>query len=102
MSLSTNHLEVGSHVKIRSKAKEEAFVVPLMQLPANDKQRIGILDLPGATLPTSPPVFNLTGSLSTIHDILATGSARRAELVTCDSKEQLNPRHDARNLLCLL
>ncbi|KAF9268985.1 hypothetical protein L218DRAFT_890874 [Marasmius fiardii PR-910] len=103
MSLSTNHLEVGSHVKVRSKAKQEAFSVPLMQLPTtNDKnkQLVKILDLPGGTLPISPPVLNLTGAISTIGALAAAGVLRRAELSTCAPDLSSLP-FDARTLFCL-
>ncbi|KAJ7623375.1 hypothetical protein FB45DRAFT_925409, partial [Roridomyces roridus] len=58
-SLSTNHLEVGSHVKERSKEKQDVFRLPLMKL--SDSGRL--LELPGRTLPrwVALPVLNLTG-----------------------------------------
>ncbi|KAF7356762.1 Succinate dehydrogenase [ubiquinone] iron-sulfur subunit, mitochondrial [Mycena venus] len=61
VSLSTNHLEVGSHVKERSKEKEEMFRLPLMELSSS----VQLLDLPGARLPEwdALPVLNLTGFL---------------------------------------
>ncbi|KAG7093874.1 hypothetical protein E1B28_007513 [Marasmius oreades] len=101
ISLSTNHLEVGSHVKLRTKAKQEAFSVPLMQLPVNGKQILQILDLPGGTLPVAPPVLNLTGFLSTIDALTAVGASRRTEMLKCDMDVRSSPPFDARTLLCL-
>ncbi|KAJ7801867.1 hypothetical protein B0H14DRAFT_3489107 [Mycena olivaceomarginata] len=61
VSLSTNHLEIGSHVKDRPKEKQEVFRLPLMELSSS----IHLLDLPGARLPEweALPVLNLTGFL---------------------------------------
>lgn len=61
VSLSTNHLEVGSHVKERPKEKQEVFRLPLMKL----EESAGLLNLPGRTLPEWRllPVLNLTGSV---------------------------------------
>ncbi|KAL0579271.1 hypothetical protein V5O48_002725 [Marasmius crinis-equi] len=102
MSLSTNHLEVGSHVKVRSQAKRDAFVVPLMQLPMNDRQSLGILDMPDGTLPTNPPVLNLTGSLSTLYELDTIGLSRRAEMLHCEVQEGSDSNlFDARSLLCV-
>ncbi|KAJ7126544.1 hypothetical protein C8R43DRAFT_1211266 [Mycena crocata] len=75
VSLSTNHLEVGSHVKgSQPKEKQEVFRLPLMQL---SESRL-LLELPGATLPRwgAMPVLNLTGFVSSLD---ALGSSRIAE-----------------------
>ncbi|KAF9078066.1 hypothetical protein BDP27DRAFT_1253079 [Rhodocollybia butyracea] len=76
VSLSTNHLEVGSHVKIRSKEKRESFSVPLM------KEEAGLLDLPSGSLPnwTSLPVLNITGTPTTLNTLFEIGVARCSEL----------------------
>ncbi|KAJ6581330.1 hypothetical protein B0H19DRAFT_1114751 [Mycena capillaripes] len=68
MSLSTNHLEVGSHVKDRPKEKQEMFRLPLMQLGAS----VQLLELPGGRLPQwdALPVLNLTGFISSLESIL--------------------------------
>jgi hypothetical protein len=97
ISLSTNHLEVGSHVKVRSKAKQDAFMVPLMQLSSDSKTTISLLDLPNETLPSTLPVLNLTGSLSTFKELEAIGTARRSELVKCE----MTRTFEATGLLCL-
>ncbi|KAJ7449542.1 hypothetical protein FB451DRAFT_1287240 [Mycena latifolia] len=72
-SLSTNHLEVGSHVKERPKEKQEVFRLPLMKLSEGWQ----LLDLPGGRLPgwEMLPVLNLTGFLSSLDEIIAVGSA---------------------------
>ncbi|KAF7370755.1 Succinate dehydrogenase [ubiquinone] iron-sulfur subunit, mitochondrial [Mycena sanguinolenta] len=61
VSLSTNHLEIGSHVKDRPKDKQEAFMLPLMDLGSS----VHLLDLPGGRLPEwdALPALNLTGFL---------------------------------------
>src|SRR6202050_179875 len=73
VSFSTNHLEVGSHVKDRPNdvylQRKELFLLPLMSLSDNSNSSMpssGILDLPGETLPPwhSLPILNLTGSLT--------------------------------------
>ncbi|KAF7309664.1 Succinate dehydrogenase [ubiquinone] iron-sulfur subunit, mitochondrial [Mycena indigotica] len=62
-SFSTNHVEVGSHVKNRPKEKQDAFRVPLLEL--EESWRL-VEELPGKTLPPwdKLPVVNLTGFLS--------------------------------------
>ncbi|KAK7030635.1 hypothetical protein R3P38DRAFT_3394049 [Favolaschia claudopus] len=61
ISLSTNHLEVGSHVKEVSKEKQDVFRLPLMELDSVEN----LLSIPGARLPEwkALPVLNLTGFL---------------------------------------
>ncbi|KAJ7077905.1 hypothetical protein B0H15DRAFT_789368 [Mycena belliarum] len=70
-SLSTNHLEVGSHVKERPKEKREVFRLPLM--PLGESQQL--LDLPGGRLPDWGvlPVLNLTGGLTSLERIIEVG-----------------------------
>lgn len=83
VSLSTNHLEVGSHVKIRSKEKRESFSVPLMKLTGgSDGRGVALLDLPRGSLPdwTSLPILNLTGAPVTLHMLYETGMVRQVEL----------------------
>ncbi|KAJ7634165.1 hypothetical protein DFH06DRAFT_1100660, partial [Mycena polygramma] len=67
VSLSTNHLEVGSHVKDRPKEKQEMFRLPLMELGASGQ----LLELPGGRLPgwDALPVLNLTGFLSKMNEV---------------------------------
>ncbi|GLB41950.1 hypothetical protein LshimejAT787_1005500 [Lyophyllum shimeji] len=101
ISLSTNHLEVGSHVKVRTKEKQELFLVPLMQLPpASSPPTHGLLDLPGNTLPdwNALPVLNLTGSLATLAALAEMGHARRTELTGCTSAAA---PFDTQDLVCI-
>jgi hypothetical protein len=97
VSLSTNHLEVGSHVKFRTREKQELFTVPLMQLPSAPSLTSG---LPGNTLPAwdSLPVLNLTGFLATLESLAEIGRLRRIELTGCVD----NPAwYNVRDLLCI-
>ncbi|KAF8892100.1 hypothetical protein BD779DRAFT_1437204 [Infundibulicybe gibba] len=101
VSLSTNHLEVGSHVKVRSEEKQSLFLLPLMQLPITpEKYGTGILELPDRSLPnwTSLPVLNLTGSLSSLESLKRVGESRRAELAGCDVNSRL---YDILGFMCL-
>ncbi|PFH46875.1 hypothetical protein AMATHDRAFT_153555 [Amanita thiersii Skay4041] len=99
-SLSTNHLEVGSHVKHCTTGKKELFLLPLMDLRSTTAHDIGILHLPNRILPhfDSLPVVNLTGALTRMDHLQAVGLARRSELFGC-SKEILP--FNARSLMCL-
>ena len=104
VSLSTNHIEVGSHVKNRSKEKREQFLLPLMDLPSLEGKRssIGLLDLPMGTLPqwNMLPVLNLTGSLTTLELLTEVGLSRKAELRVHDCSGFLLP-FDVRDLTCI-
>ncbi|KAJ7050496.1 hypothetical protein C8F01DRAFT_1000676 [Mycena amicta] len=64
-SFSTNHVEVGSHVKERPKEKQDAFKVPLLEL--EESWRL-LEELPGKNLPpwAALPVVNLTGFLALV------------------------------------
>ncbi|KAF9499400.1 hypothetical protein BDN71DRAFT_1383958 [Pleurotus eryngii] len=99
LSLSTNHVEVGSHVKARTREKLELFLLPLMQLSAG-RPKGELLELPGETLPawSTLPVLNLTGSITTLEDIIDEGLERRNEITVCP----LPPTtpYDARDLMC--
>jgi hypothetical protein len=90
VSLSTNHLEVGSHVKRRSREKQELFLLPLMKLdePLGSSS---LLDLPDHTLPNLEmlPVLNLTGSITSLGALVERGTARQNELLLCDSPTKL-------------
>ncbi|RDB20811.1 hypothetical protein Hypma_011994 [Hypsizygus marmoreus] len=99
ISLSTNHLEVGSHVKVRTKEKEELFLVPLMEL-SSSRNVVGLLDLPGSTLPPwdALPVLNLTGCLTTLETLASQGRSRRTDLTGCTSEPQ---PHDVQDLMCI-
>lgn len=95
MSLSTNHLEVGSHVKDRSKEKQELFFLPLMK----SSQSQELLDLPGRTLPVwdALPVLNLTGSLTSLDALASVGNDRRLRLIGCKG---FPAPYDAQELMC--
>ncbi|KAG6854517.1 hypothetical protein C0991_005429 [Blastosporella zonata] len=83
ISLSTNHLEVGSHVKVRTQEKQKEFMVPLMETA--NCSAVELLDLPARTLPNwdTLPVLNLTGEMATIEELAETGRVRREELIGC-------------------
>ncbi|OBZ73954.1 hypothetical protein A0H81_06095, partial [Grifola frondosa] len=108
VSLSTNHLEIGSHVKdVPTDAylrKKRLFLLPLLQLPSGDASspaRTGLLDLPDGALPPWEmlPTLDLLGLL-TIEDVLVQrGNLRRAELTGCINVT--SAKHDVRDLLCL-
>ncbi|KAF8074824.1 hypothetical protein FPV67DRAFT_600258 [Lyophyllum atratum] len=103
VSLSTNHLEVGSHVKVRTKEKQDLFIVPLMQLPLASPlspPTAGLLDLPHNTLPrwNDLPVLNLTGSLTTLEALAEVGHARRTELTGCTTSPTA---FDIQDLMCI-
>ena len=112
-SLSTNHLEVGSHVHdipietyLR---KKKLFNVPLMPLPFVPAGRAstsvlpstGLLDLPDARLPgwDALPVFDLLGAISSETTILQRGRDRRTELTGCDGIP--TRANDVQELLCI-
>jgi hypothetical protein len=83
VSLSTNHLEIGSHVKGRSDTQREQFLLPLMKLPGRDDSiGVGLLDLPGGSLPDwdALPTLNLTGSLTSLEMLVDVGLRRQMEL----------------------
>ncbi|KAF5388729.1 hypothetical protein D9757_004850 [Collybiopsis confluens] len=85
VSLSTNHLEVGSHVKVRSKEKREMFSVPLMKLG----DEVDLLNLPDRSLPkwSLLPVLNLTGVPTTLGKLVEFGMSRYSALGLCGKQE---------------
>ncbi|TFK25646.1 glycosyltransferase 2 [Coprinopsis marcescibilis] len=96
-SLSTNHLELGSHVKVRSREKQEMFDLPLMPLPPlggnTDLSR-----LPDGGLPRyrDLPVLNLTASITSLDEVEFIGRARASHLCHLDP-----PRPSiVQNLIC--
>ncbi len=99
VSLSTNHLEVGSHVKVRSQEKQSLFLLPLMQLPQVGDPS-GLLDLPDRCLPSFAelPVLNLTGFITSLPDLSSQGSRRRLELFHCNYQIQL---YDVLSFMCI-
>ena len=109
ISLSTNHLEVGSHVKdlpadVYSHRKE-MFLLPLMQLPLVNKTEpmvySRILDMPGQTLPAweTLPVLNLTGTVTSSKILIDQGQARRLAITNCSYTTSMP--HDIQDLLCI-
>jgi hypothetical protein len=89
VSLSTNHLEAGSHVKEVSKEKQDLFLLPLMELPVEARfPTVRLMDLPNGELPAwdTLPVLNLTGSLSSIESIKRVGGRRWMELTMCSRR----------------
>ena len=102
VSLSTNHLEVGSHVKVRTKEKQELFLLPLMELStaSTPSSTVNLLDLPQSKLPLwdTLPVLNLTGSITSLEALTAAGQSRRTELTGCTNTPAMYNAHD---LLCI-
>ncbi|KAG2123843.1 hypothetical protein DEU56DRAFT_863702 [Suillus clintonianus] len=105
-SLSTNHLEIGSHVKDQPEdeylRKKALFMLPLMPLThASVPSSPSLLDLPEQKLPSllSLPVLDLMGGLSSASDLLERGAKRRMELTGCSATVSLT--YDARELMCL-
>ncbi|PIL24948.1 hypothetical protein GSI_12835 [Ganoderma sinense ZZ0214-1] len=112
-SLSTNHLEIGSHVHdipvetyLR---KKKLFNVPLMPLPRASTgdaasaalPSTGLLELPDARLPSwdALPMLDLLGAISNETTILQHGRDRRTELTGCDGIP--TRANDVRELLCI-
>lgn len=102
ISLSTNHLEVGSHVKDRSDERQGLFQLPLMQLPTTSGA-LALLELPNNRLPCwhSLPVLNLTGMLVSLQTILDAGQQRRTELTECTAEHSPSSSYDVRALWCI-
>ncbi|EIN05955.1 hypothetical protein PUNSTDRAFT_136755 [Punctularia strigosozonata HHB-11173 SS5] len=107
VSLSTNHLEPGSHVKVGMTAeylkKKALFEVPLMApaVPSPDGLRpVGLLDMPGTSLPDfdSLPVLDLLGRLTSIQSVHLVGASRREE-VFCASPYSVP--HALHSLFCV-
>ena len=101
LSLSTNHLELGSHVKQLPKdlyeRKKELFTLPLLQ-PVNTTpvsatetgtgaRNVGLLDLPLGRLPAwrDLPILDLVGLVSSSRQLVTRGMQRQRELSGCDT-----------------
>jgi len=102
VSLSTNHLEIGSHVKDTTRGsyeqKREKFRVPLMGLEGTTR----LVDLPHGALPMFDdlPVLDLFGQPSSLEALTLLGQTRRSEIIpTCETSTHLRP--DFRSLLCV-
>ncbi|KIJ20676.1 hypothetical protein PAXINDRAFT_106349 [Paxillus involutus ATCC 200175] len=107
VSFSTNHLEVGSHVKHgpgeEYERKKQSFLLPLMPLSGASSDVAhgpSLLDLPEGTLPDwrDLPVLDLMGSVSSMETIQQRGSERRATLSECSDVSSLPS--SVRDLLC--
>ncbi|KAH7914819.1 hypothetical protein BJ138DRAFT_999156 [Hygrophoropsis aurantiaca] len=109
VSLSTNHLEIGSHVKNQPEdeylRKQDLFLLPLM--PLCDRASVttsctsGLLQLPNQTLPqwSALPALDLKGSLSSVDALVRQGNARREKLTQCCRAASLP--FDVPDLMCL-
>ena len=101
-SLSTNHLEVGSHVKETTpeayELKKKLYQLPLLRATpihgfGSDEGvpsvETGLLDLPAERMPEwdALPVLDLLGLLTTAGEVHARGAARSQELFRCGSAE---------------
>ena len=93
LSLSTNHLEVGSHVKESPRSiydqKKALFTLPLMKVsqggPDGSSVTTGLLDLPEERLSDwhNLPVLDLFGNISSEEELIDRGLHRREELAAC-------------------
>jgi len=99
LSLSTNHLEVGSHVKVRSKEKRNLFLLPLVPL-SEPQGPCKLLDMPDQTLPDfdALPVLNLIGSITTFDEISVDGEVRRLHLLNCTHAAHV---YNVKSLMCI-
>ncbi|KAK7686241.1 hypothetical protein QCA50_010461 [Cerrena zonata] len=92
LSLSTNHLEVGSHVKDMPQEvyhqKQKLFLLPLLQLPEAGEVGVetGLLDLPDERMPAwnDLPTLDLLGLLADEETLKARGMLRANGLFHCD------------------
>ncbi|KAH6916185.1 glycosyltransferase 2 [Coprinopsis sp. MPI-PUGE-AT-0042] len=100
-SLSTNHLELGSHVRVRSREKQDLFDLPLMQLPKHGSPT-DLLALPQARLPALKdlPTLNLTAVITTTEDIAMVGQARRDSLCKDIENGRRVEDHGVHNFMC--
>lgn len=111
-SLSTNHLEVGSHVRPLTpeayELKKKLYQLPLLRAPdVHPGEPVvavetGLMDLPEARMPhwNDLPVLDLLGLLSSESVIQVRGLARRKELFRCDN-DNVAVSSDLRSFLCL-
>lgn len=93
MSLSTNHLELGSHVRERTGEKQSLFTVPLLGL--NDWDCVDI-DLPPLQ---DLPVLDLLGEMAnSLMELREIGLDRRDAITGCDWEPQ---EFSADKLMCV-
>ncbi|KAF8478263.1 hypothetical protein JB92DRAFT_3048112 [Gautieria morchelliformis] len=107
LSLATNHVEIGVHVKGNPQDVPETvrrqYDVPLMPLPSfsRETRAPGLLELPGESLPAwdDLPVLDFWGTITSHEEITRRGHDRHQLLSGC-----LLPltqfSYDARELLC--
>lgn len=101
-SLSTNHLEKGTHVKT-SQVEEKKKV--LFEVPLLDVDGSLVDSLPAGQLPEwdSLPVMDLWGSLASPEELVERGWQTTRQIGSCKNLPNLDtPRlkYDARELLC--
>ncbi|KAH8116272.1 hypothetical protein DFH11DRAFT_1852900 [Phellopilus nigrolimitatus] len=103
VSLSTNHLEIGSHVKEQPRSiydqKKALFTLPLLTLPdpvgSRNALATGLLDLPEDQMPawSELPVLDLLGHLSSNQELEQCGMKRQKELIGCTTIGSRAERH---------
>ncbi|THH10740.1 hypothetical protein EW145_g1127 [Phellinidium pouzarii] len=101
VSLSTNHLEIGSHVKDQPRSiydqKRAMFTLPLMTLPDGGEGKLstGLLVLPGEQMPawSDLPVLDLLGALSSEKKLEKLGTDRQKEIIGCTTIGSQNYHH---------
>ncbi|KDE08140.1 hypothetical protein MVLG_01621 [Microbotryum lychnidis-dioicae p1A1 Lamole] len=98
-SMSTNHVEKGTHIKDAVVSKTRAqYEVPLMT------RQESLLALPSGRLPSyeTLPIIDLWGMLATDDDIIERGWQSAALLDSCPVPFRLDvhPNYNARELLC--
>ncbi|KAI8639795.1 hypothetical protein BD408DRAFT_349200 [Parasitella parasitica] len=97
-SFSTNHLEYGTHVKLknngRAQSKVEQFLVPLMQ------QDTILTQLPDHHLPDFEhlPIMDLWGRIRTLSELDHVGSEWHTKVSNC--KRNPSGVFDAKDILC--
>lgn len=81
----------------------ELFLLPLMKLPNVHSlpSSGGLLDLPGESLPSwhALPILNLTGSLTSLDNLINQGALRRSTLTGCLNESSVP--YDIRDLMCI-
>ena len=109
LSLATNHVEMGTHVKTDPQEVPESirrqYDVPLMGLSSlsSGARFESLLALPGQSLPdwNELPVLDLWGTVTSHHEILRRGNERHELISGCLSRlAQSQFTFDASELLC--
>jgi hypothetical protein len=97
-SFSTNHVEIGDHVKdlAAAMARKDLFEVPLRQVDES------LLDLPEARMPewNELPMVDFWGQLVSEDEIVWRGKETVESMKNCPSLTEGTPTFDARELLC--